>query len=169
MCRWSASVSRMTGTEYSAASAVIAPQSRPNWVWKFAITIGVVSGDAIAGEANLGTLRYLLVVPVSRDRLLAVKTAAIAAFTAMAVTLVAVVGLVAGAALFGLHSLVLLSGDTVSLGSGLLRTLGVIGYVSVALFGLAAIGVMENDGRRRATLERMYGRSCEPPARRSRG
>jgi ABC-2 type transport system permease protein len=54
---------------------------------------------------------------------------------------VAVVGLVTGAILFGLHSLVLLSGDTVSLGDGLVRTLGVVAYVAIALFALAAGGM----------------------------
>jgi ABC-2 type transport system permease protein len=33
--------------------------------------VAVVAGDAIAGEANTGTLRYLLAVPVGRGRLLA--------------------------------------------------------------------------------------------------
>jgi ABC-type transport system involved in multi-copper enzyme maturation permease subunit len=37
------------------------------------LTVGVVSGDAVAGEAQTGTLRYLLTVPVSRTRLLLVK------------------------------------------------------------------------------------------------
>lgn len=105
------------------------------------LIISVVAGDAIAGEAGLGTLRYLLAVPVGRGRLLAVKTLAVATFTAIAVVIVAVVGLVAGAALFGLHSLVLLSGDTVSLADGLLRTLAVIAYVTIALFALAAGGL----------------------------
>jgi ABC-2 type transport system permease protein len=107
----------------------------------FPLVLGVVSGDCIAGEANLGTLRYLLTVPVTRARLLTVKTLAVATFTFIAVLLVAVVGIVVGALLFGLHSLTLLSGDTVSLGSGLLRTLGIVGYVSLALFALAAGGV----------------------------
>ncbi|PMU65374.1 hypothetical protein, partial [Pseudomonas sp. GP01-A5] len=44
--------------------------------------------------------------------------------------------------LFGLRSVTLLSGDTVSLGDGLVRTAGVAGYVIVALFGLAAGGIM---------------------------
>ena len=43
-----------------------------------------------------GTLRYLLTVPVGRGRLLAVKTLAVATFTALAVLVVAVVGLVTG-------------------------------------------------------------------------
>jgi ABC-2 type transport system permease protein len=37
------------------------------------LAVAVLSGDTIAGEANLGTLRYLLTVPVHRTRLLAVK------------------------------------------------------------------------------------------------
>ena len=34
-----------------------------------------IAGDSVAGEANIGTLRYLLAVPVDRTRLLAVKYA----------------------------------------------------------------------------------------------
>ncbi len=105
------------------------------------LVIGVVAGDSIAGEAGQGTLRYLLTVPLPRGRLLSVKTLAVATFTTVAVLVVSVVGLVTGAALFGLHSLVLLSGDTVGIGNGLLRTLAVVIYVSIALFALAAGGV----------------------------
>jgi ABC-2 type transport system permease protein len=105
------------------------------------LVIGVVAGDSVAGEAGTGTLRYLLTVPVPRGRLLAVKTLAVATFTALAVLVVAAVGLLTGAALFGLHSLVLLSGDTASIPSALLRTLGVVIYVAIALFGLAAGGL----------------------------
>jgi ABC-2 type transport system permease protein len=106
------------------------------------LVIGVVAGDSIAGEAGQGTLRYLLTVPVSRGRLLGVKTLAVATFTVLAVLVVSVAGLIVGAVLFGLHSLVLLSGDTVGIGDALARTLLVVVYVSIALFGLAAGGVM---------------------------
>src|SRR5215207_448755 len=41
------------------------------------IAIAMLAGDAVAGEANVGTLRYLLTVPVGRTRLLAVKYAGI--------------------------------------------------------------------------------------------
>jgi len=105
------------------------------------LVVGVVAGDSIAGEAGLGTLRYLLTVPVSRGRLLAVKTLAVATFTFAAVLVVAVAGLVMGAALFGLHALVLLSGDTVGIADALARTLAVVAYVGIALFGLAAGGL----------------------------
>ena len=105
------------------------------------LVVGVVAGDSIAGEAGSGTLRYLLTVPVSRGRLLTVKALGVATYTALAVGTVAVVGLVTGALLFGLHDVTLLSGDTVGLGNGLLRTVGVAAYVVVALCGLAAGGV----------------------------
>lgn len=105
------------------------------------LVIGVVAGDSIAGEAGIGTLRYLLTVPVARGRLLAAKTLGVATFTVVAVLTIAVVSLVAGAALFGMHALVLLSGDTVSIGNALLRTAGVVAYVAICLFALAAGGL----------------------------
>ena len=105
------------------------------------LVVGVVSGDAIAGEAGTGTLRYLLTVPVTRSRLLLAKTLGVLTFTFAAVLSVGLVGLVTGAVLFGLHDVTLLSGDTVSIGSGIARTVGVVAYVVIALFGLGAIGL----------------------------
>src|SRR6202049_1257044 len=44
------------------------------------LTVAVVAGDTIAGEANLGTLRYLLTRPYGRTRLLLHKGAVLVAF-----------------------------------------------------------------------------------------
>src|ERR1700751_5553206 len=54
------------------------------------LSIGVVSADAIAGEAGHGTLRSLLTVPSGRTRLLAVKFAAIVMFSLAACLLITV-------------------------------------------------------------------------------
>jgi ABC-2 type transport system permease protein len=105
------------------------------------IAVAAIAGDAVAGEANLGTLRYLLSVPVDRTRLLAVKFAAIMVFTAAATFLVAVVGAVLGLALFGGGRMTTLSGSAVSFGEGLWRTALVCVYVTICLVGLAAIGL----------------------------
>src|SRR6266511_1742248 len=59
------------------------------------MAVSVVAGDSIAGEANLGTLRYLLVAPVRRGRLLAVKYTAVLAFCLVAVAGLAAIGLLA--------------------------------------------------------------------------
>ncbi len=105
------------------------------------LAVGIVSGDTIAGEASAGTLRYLLVVPVSRSRLLAAKAFGSMTFAAAAVLTIAAVGLLAGAALFGLGDVTLLSGDTVGIGDGLLRGLAVGAYATLSLTGLVATGL----------------------------
>lgn len=105
------------------------------------LALAVVGGDAVAGEASAGTLRYLLTVPVSRSRLLMVKAIGVCAYLAGAVAVVAVVGAVVGAILFGVHDVVLLSGDTVGPLNGGIRTLAVCGFVFVDLLGLAAMAL----------------------------
>ena len=105
------------------------------------LTIGIASGDAIAGEASAGTLRYLLTVPVARGRLLAVKAVGALTFAAAAVAAIAVVGIVAGATYFGLRGITLLSGTTVPLGDGILRIAAVVVYVGLSMTGLVAVGL----------------------------
>ena len=105
------------------------------------LTTGIASGDAIAGEASAGTLRYLLTLPVSRTRLLAVKAVATLMFVGAAVMAIAVMALGAGALYFGLREVTLLSGSTVPLSEGLLRMAGVALYVALSLTGLVSVGL----------------------------
>jgi ABC-2 type transport system permease protein len=105
------------------------------------LAVAVVGGDAVAGEASAGTLRYLLTVPVSRTRLLVVKSTGALAYVAGAVGLVALTGIIVGGVLFGLHDVTLLSGDTVPAWDGVARTLGVCAFVFVDLLGLAAMAI----------------------------
>ena len=105
------------------------------------VVVAVVAGDSVAGEAGYGTLRYLLAVPAGRTRLLAVKYAAIVTFGLCATFIVSAVALVAGAALFPVGPVTLLSGTTVSLPDGLIRLLFVTLYVVAAMAALGAIGL----------------------------
>jgi ABC-2 type transport system permease protein len=105
------------------------------------LTIGVVAGDTIAGEAGQGTLRYLLVAPAGRVRLLLVKYAGAAAFAAAATVLLMLTGLLIGAALFPVGPVTLLSGEVVTVSESLVRSLLVAIYVWVSLLGLSAIGL----------------------------
>jgi ABC-2 type transport system permease protein len=105
------------------------------------LTIGVVAGDTIAGEASHGTLRYLLVGPAGRVRLLIVKYIGAAVFCIAGTLVVIVAGVLIGAALFPIGPVPLLSGDTVSMGDALVRLLLVAAYVTVSLLGLSAIGL----------------------------
>ena len=105
------------------------------------LAVAVISGDAVAGEANIGTLRYLLATPVQRTRLLAVKYLAIMIFTVVAVLMIAVVGVALGLALFGAGPVTLLSGTQVSTAAGMWRLLLVCGYLVVCLSAFGAIGL----------------------------
>jgi ABC-2 type transport system permease protein len=105
------------------------------------VTIGVVAGDSIAGEAGHGTLRYLLTAPAGRLRLLAVKYATVVVFAVVATFVVAIVALIVGVALFPIGPVTLLSGTSVSLADGLLRALFVTLYVCLAMSALGALGL----------------------------
>src|SRR4029453_1225168 len=105
------------------------------------LTIGVVAGDTIAGEASHGTLRYLLIAPAGRVRLLLVKYTATAVFCAAATLSVVVAGTIVGWVLFPIGPVTLLSGVTVSVGEALVRFLAIAAYVTVSLLGLSAIGL----------------------------
>jgi ABC-2 type transport system permease protein len=105
------------------------------------LVVAVVAGDSIAGEAGLGTLRYLLTVPAGRTRLLSVKYVAVVIFGLAACLLVSAVSLIMGAILFPIGPVTLLSGTTVSLADGLLRLLFVTLYVAGGMAALAAIGL----------------------------
>lgn len=105
------------------------------------LAVAVVSGDAIAGEAGHGTLRVLLTVPAGRTRLLVVKYAAILVFSLAACLLIAVVSLIMGLILFHTGPVTLLSGNTISLGAGVLRVLVVTAYLAIAMTSFAAIGL----------------------------
>jgi ABC-2 type transport system permease protein len=106
------------------------------------LAVGAISGDSIAGEANIGTLRYLLTVPVHRTRLLAVKFAAIAIFSLVATVWVSLVGSLVGLALFGGGQLTLLSGSQVGMGSAVGRVLLATLYLAVCFASLGAIGLL---------------------------
>ncbi len=73
------------------------------------VVVAVVAGDSIAGEAGYGTLRYLLAVPAGRTRLLAVKYGVIVTFGLCATFIVSAVALIAGAVLFPVGPVTLLS------------------------------------------------------------
>jgi ABC-2 type transport system permease protein len=105
------------------------------------MAIGVVAGDSIAGEASTGTLRYLLVAPAGRTRLLLAKYSSVLTFCVAATLTVTLSAVIVGFSLFPVGSVTLLSGDTVSLTDGILRGLLIALLVASSLIGLAALGL----------------------------
>src|SRR5947208_9176405 len=84
----------------------------------------LLAAETIAAEASAGTLRYVLIRPVGRVRLVLQKYASVMALLAMAVVLIALAGLVAGWIAFGIGPMATLSGTTLQVGAALLRILG---------------------------------------------
>ncbi|GCD92109.1 ABC transporter permease [Nocardioides sp. LS1] len=105
------------------------------------LAIGVIAGDSVAGEANVGTLRYLLTAPVARLRLLGVKYVAVVIFAFVATLTVTVTGMVVGLALFGGGDLTTLSGSQVSFTNGFVRVLVASAYIALCLASLGAVGL----------------------------
>ncbi|WP_338782467.1 ABC transporter permease [Streptomyces sp. DG1A-41] len=105
------------------------------------MAVGVVAGDAIAGEASAGTLRYLLVAPAGRSRLLLTKYATVVIFCLAATLVVAVSALTVGALLFPLGDLTTISGTRISFAEGLGRALLIALAVAASLIGVAALGL----------------------------
>lgn len=105
------------------------------------LAIAMLAGDAVAGEANLGTLRYLLTVPVHRTRLLAVKYLSLCIGAVWGVAAVALPGAAIGIALFGTGDLTTLSGSQIGFGTAVWRVVLVMLYLAAGLAGLAAVGL----------------------------
>ncbi|MFJ2516858.1 ABC transporter permease [Streptomyces griseoviridis] len=105
------------------------------------MAVGVIAGDAVAGEASAGTLRYLLVAPAGRTRLLLIKYATTMAFCLLATLVVALSALIVGAILFPLGDLTTISGTRITFGEGLLRALLIALVVAASLIGVAALGL----------------------------
>jgi ABC-2 type transport system permease protein len=119
----------------AAAIAVVLPFLLPTAVL-------VVAGDAVAGEAQAGTLRYLLARPVGRTRLLVAKLASVVTFVVLAVVTVAVVGYVTGVTLFDTEPLASISGGPpLTPADAAFRVVVSVLYAGVSMLGVASIGL----------------------------
>jgi ABC-2 type transport system permease protein len=118
----------------AAALALILPVFLP-------VAVSVVAGDSIAGEANFGTLRYVLTLPVGRTRLLAAKLATTSVFVLLAVFVVAAVSFAVGATFFGVKPLATVSGRTIAAQDATWRTAVTVLYVAFSMLGVAAFAL----------------------------
>lgn len=127
----------------AAALALVLPVFLP-------ITVAVVAGDTVAGEASAGMLRYLLVRPVGRLSLLVAKLVSVAVFVLLAVLLVTVTSYLVGVAAFGFGpgaelggagGIVSLSGSVLTPAQLVARTAGVVGYLALCMLALGAVGL----------------------------
>jgi ABC-2 type transport system permease protein len=72
------------------------------------LLVALIAGDAIAGEANMGTLRLSLTKPVSRTEYMLVKFFAAVIYTVALLLWMAVLALFGSMLIFGVNDLVVL-------------------------------------------------------------
>ena len=130
----------------AAAMALVLPVFLP-------VAVAVLAGDSIAWEATTGTLRYLLIRPVGRTRLLVAKLISMIAFVLFAIGMVVVTSYLTGVLMLGTGAantggvvllppdVTSLSGDVISPTEFGLRILGTIGYITLSMLGVAAIAL----------------------------
>jgi len=125
------------GTLYPAAAlAIILPIFLP-------VAVALMAGESIAGEATAGTLRYLLIRPVGRTRLLVAKLVSVVVFVLGSVVIVALVSLLVGVSLLGGQrgSVVSVSGVDLTPTQVVGRMVLTVGYIGVSMIGVAAIAL----------------------------
>lgn len=127
----------------AAAMALVMPVFLP-------VSVAVLAGDAVAGEATAGTLRYLLVRPVGRTKLLVAKLVSLIVFVLFAIVAVLVTAYVTGLALFGSEpsagvalpaDVTSLSGVTITPAGLALRMAGTVAYIVISMLSVAAIAL----------------------------
>jgi ABC-2 type transport system permease protein len=121
-----------------AALAIVVPLLLP-------IAVALAAGEAIAGEGQAGTLRYLLIRPVGRTRLLVAKLVSVMAFVLLTVIVVAVTAYAVGSWLLGDAppgaGVASMSGSTLSTPELVVRTLASLAYAMLSMLGVAAIAL----------------------------
>jgi len=109
------------------------------------LLICLVAGDAVAGEANMGTLRLLVTKPVSRTTLILGKFFAAAIYTLLLLTFMAALGLLGSVALFGVSDLMVQKSDVFILldkNDILWRYAASYGFAALSMITVAALAFL---------------------------
>ena len=109
------------------------------------ILVALVAGDAIAGEANMGTLRLVVSKPLSRTKLLIIKFIASSIYTLLLLLWVAVLSLFLSMLLFGTNDLFVareFESNIIAANDVLWRYLAAFGFAAISLICVAALAFM---------------------------
>lgn len=113
------------------------------------ILVTLIAGDAISGEANMGTLRLILTKPYSRNQILFVKFLAAFLFTIFLLIWIALLSLFLSLIIFGADDMLIfrVKGDEsqilqISKDDVLWRYVAAFVYAAVALTVIASLGIL---------------------------
>lgn len=129
----------------------LATSSAPNFVvfalfvsggFLLPVIVALFFGDTIASEGSWSSLKYLLAIPVPRDRLLRQKALSSALLSAVAVALLPVVSLLVGLVFYGTGPAVSPAGESISFDRGLLTLLLAVIYILIQLSWIAGLALL---------------------------
>ncbi len=113
------------------------------------ILIALVAGDAISGEANMGTLRLLLTKPISRSKIISIKFLASVIYTIALLVFMAILALFLSRFIFGVEDQLIfrVHGDVseitqITRDDILWRYFAAFLYATVALTVIAALALL---------------------------
>lgn len=106
------------------------------------VVVALFNGDTVASEASWGSLRYLLAIPVPRSRLLGIKLLVSLTYSALALLLLTGTALLAGTLKYGWGPLRGAVVPDIPAGEGLLRILGMLGYLAIGLLVVASLAFL---------------------------
>ena len=109
------------------------------------LLIALISGDAIAGEANMGTLRLAMTKPISRTEYMLVKFAASFIYTLALLVVMALLALFGSMLIFGTNDMLVLRSEgieQIKRFDVLWRYFAAFGYAAVALTTVSALAFL---------------------------
>ncbi|HEY5856818.1 MAG TPA: ABC transporter permease [Aldersonia sp.] len=106
------------------------------------VVVALFFGDSVASEASWSSLRYLLVIPIPRSRLLVQKAIVSALLSVVAILVLAVVALCLGTVLYGTGPLVNPFGDALPYDTALVRLGLALCYIAINLTWVAGLALL---------------------------
>ena len=109
------------------------------------LLIALVAGDAIAGEANMGTLRLLITRPISRSQFMLTKFLASVIYTLLLLVFMAILSLLLSLAVFGTSDLIIMKSEMIVLLDShdvLWRYFAAFGFAAIAMTTVAALAFL---------------------------
>jgi ABC-2 type transport system permease protein len=102
----------------------------------------MAGSQTIAGEAEKGTLRTVLMQPVKRSGLLLAKWAVANIYMVIGLAILCVSSVAVGAIFFGLHPLDMVTGGTMSVGASVLWAFLAYAYVAAGMLAVVSVAVL---------------------------
>jgi ABC-2 type transport system permease protein len=113
------------------------------------ILIALIAGDAISGEANMGTLRLLLTKPISRNKIILAKFLSSVIYTIILLVFMALLALFASMLIFGVDDMLIfrVKGDEslilqITKDDVMWRYFAAFGYAAVALTVIGSLALL---------------------------